>query len=140
MTQVAEKYFGEVYPNYPEKANFTAACNWIWSNAKEEYIFNLEDDWIILKDVPMSHLLEYFNKHTKLMQVNLRAYDYVYTTLPLSPSVIHERYYKAVAGKLDIKINPEVQLRGKNFGIKMPSPSLNIPSKGKIITYPKEII
>lgn len=138
VTQVAEKYFGEVFPNYPEEANYTAAYNWIWSNATSRCIFNLEDDWALLKDVSVPKLLKHFENYSELMEVALRAYDYTYRTCPTSPSIMHKRYYKAVAGKLNIKFNPESQLRGENFGIKMPAPSLKISHKGKLLVYPEK--
>ena len=140
VIEVAEKYFGEVYPNYPEKPNFTAAYNWVWSSAQTEYIFNLEDDWLLLKSVSVPKLLEYFKQHPKLMEVALRAYRYSYNVCPLSPCILHERYYKAVAGNLNEKSNPESQLRGKKFGIKMPAKEFKISEKGKLVVYPGKII
>lgn len=138
VTKISEKYFSVVIPNYPDKPNYTAAYNWIWSNADSEFIFNLEDDWELLREISIKELLEYFKKYPSLMEVALRAYSYKYRACPTSPSIMHRRYYKAVAGKLDEKINPEVQLRGKNFGIEMPSPRFKISWKGKIIAYPEQ--
>jgi len=129
-----------VYPNYPEESNFTAAYNWVWSNAQTKYIFNLEDDWVLLKKVSVPKLLKYFKQHPKLMEVALRAYRYSYNSLPLSPCIIHERYYKVVAGNLNEKSNPESQLRGKKFGIKMPAKEFKISQNGKLVVYPKKII
>lgn len=138
VTKIAQKYFKEVYPNYPENPNYTAAYNWIWSNAKSEFIFNLEDDWELLREVSIPELLEYFKKYPELMEVALRAYSYRYRACPTSPSIMHSRYYKAVAGKLNEKINPEIQLRGKSFGIEMPAPRFKISWKGKVVAYPEQ--
>ncbi len=135
VTKIASQYFKEVNPNYPEKPNFTAACNWLWSNAETKYIFHLEDDWTLLKKVSVPLLLKYFNKQPELMQVILRAYRYTYFKCVLSPGIFHERFYKMVAGKLNEGCNPEIQLRGKKFGIKMPDPESKITSKGKIIVH-----
>jgi len=117
---VARKYFGDVKYNLPKTANFTAAYNWIWSNAETEYIFNLEDDWELIKPVSIQKVLGYFDKNKKLLQVLLRAYRYRYKTCALSPGVLHRRFYSAVGGKLVITSNPEIQLRGERFGIRMP--------------------
>lgn len=138
VTEVARKYFKEVYPNYPKNPNYTTAYNWIWSNATSEFIFNLEDDWELLREVSIPELLKYFDKYPSLMEVALRAYSYKYRACPTSPSIMHKRYYKAVAGKLDEKINPEVQLRGKKFGIDMPAPRFKISWQGKVIAYPEQ--
>jgi len=138
VAKVAKKYFKEVYPNYPEVANYTAAYNWVWSNANTDYIFNLEDDWELVKKVSIKILLNYFKKHKNLLEVALRAYNYNYKACPTSPSIMHKRYYKAVAGKLNEKVNPESQLRGSAFGIALPSPSFNISAKGKLVAYPED--
>lgn len=139
VTKVGLKYFKEVIPNYPKKANYTAAYNWLWSMAESKYIFNLEDDWELRADVNMKELVSYFDNHPKLYIVALRAYKYRYLSCPTSPGIMHERYYKAVAGKLDESINPEAQLRGKRFGISMPSRESKIQAKGKVIVYPPGI-
>lgn len=139
VTNVGLKYFGEVIPNYPKVPNYTAAYNWVWSMAESKYIFNLEDDWELTTDVNVKKLVSYFDTHPNLYIIPFRAYKYKYLTCSTSPGIMHERYYKAVGGKLNEKINPEVQLRGKKFGIAMPSPERKIPAKGKIIVYPPEI-
>lgn len=135
VIKVAEGYFGEVHANCPNKANFTAACNWLWSNADAEYIFHLEDDWCLIKEISIKSLLRPFKGNPKLLEVALRAYPYVYKVCPLSPNVMHERYYKAIAGKLDESLNPEIQLRGKKFGIDMPDKT---SYKGKVYVYPED--
>ncbi len=138
VTKTAKKYFKEVHPNYPEKANFTAACNWLWSNAETEFIFHLEDDWLLLQDVSVPELLKYFDQRRKLMEVALRAYKYEYKICPLSPCIMHERYYKAIAGNLNESVNPEIQLRGRIWGIEIPSPEFKVSHKGKLIIYPEK--
>lgn len=138
VVSVAKKYFKEVHHNYPKKANFTAACNWIWANATTKYIFHLEDDWELVKRVSVPRLLDYFEKNEELLQVVLRAYKYRYKTCALSPSIIHRKMYSAVGGKLDTKINPEAQLRGKRFGIEMPTRRGTL-NKRKLIVYPEAI-
>lgn len=139
VTKVGLKYFKEVISNYPKKPNYTAAYNWIWSMAESKYIFNLEDDWELTTDVNVEELVSYFDTYPNLYIVPLRAYKYRYLTCPTSPGIMHERYYKAVAGNLNEGLNPEVQLRGNKFGLSMPSKERKISPKGKVIVYPSEI-
>ena len=134
---VARKYFKEVHYNLPKVANFTAAVNWIWSNAKTEYIFHLEDDWELVRPVSVPLVLEYFEKNEHLLQVILRAYRYRYRTCALSPSIIHKKMYSAIGGNLNTQVNPEAQLRGKKFGIEMPT--RNTGSKKAIFVFPGKI-
>ncbi len=136
VIEVAKKYFKEVHYNLPKVANFTAAVNWTWSGARTEYIFHLEDDWELIKPVSVPKLLNYF-ENNQLIQVILRAYRYRYKTCALSPSIIHRKMYSAVGGKLNIKVNPEAQLRGNRFGVKMPSKG-TIGHKKLIVTFPEK--
>lgn len=137
--QVAEKYFGEVISNYPKVPNYTAAYNWVWSNAESKYIFNLEDDWELSVDVDIPKLLENFDRHPNLYIVALRAYKYRYLTCPTSPGIMHERYYRKLGGNLNNNLNPEAQLRGKRFGLEMPTREGKISPKGKVVVYPTHV-
>jgi hypothetical protein len=125
--------------NCPDSPNYTAAYNWLWSSAETECIFNLEDDWELIEDVNIPSLLKYFKKHPNLYVVPLRAYKYRYMSCPTSPGIMHERYYKKIGGNLNVGINPETQLRGRRFGLEMPSRNSKISSKGKVLVYPKQI-
>ena len=138
VVKVANKYFGEVIHNYPEKANFSAACNWVWSHADTTCIFHLEDDWVLKEPVNVRELLTFFEQHIKLQVVQLRAYRFTYNKIALSPCIMHKKLYQAMGGNLVENINPEVQMRGEKFGIIMPYPTKKLTHKGKIITYPKD--
>lgn len=137
VLQVARKYFGNVDYNFPDKANYTAACNWVWTRANTDIIFNLEDDFIITEDVDCVELIKLFSDK-RLYEVPLRLYGYVYDKIPTSPSFMHKRFYKKVAGNLDESLNPEVQLRGNNWGLEMPTGGGT--NNGRVWCYPKHII
>ena len=138
VVEVAKKYFGKVVPNMPSTPNFTAAYNWIWNNATSDYIFNLEDDWELNQDVNINDMMKFFSDSPSLYQVVLRAYKYKYESCPLSPSILHKRFYKSIAGKLDESLNPEIQLRGSAFGLEMPNKTFSV--KGKLSIYSKSVI
>jgi hypothetical protein len=137
VIDVCKHYFGEVAYKFPNEGNFTRAYNWIWRRASTEYIFNLEDDWVLTKKISINDMLNHFSLNSKLLQVALRAYPYTYDKCPLSPSLIHERYYKTVAGKLNVSMNPEVQLRGNRFGVDLPCGVEKITYKDKLVVHPK---
>jgi len=138
VIDVAEKYFGTVVANCPKKGNYTTAYNWVWGRAETEFIFNLEDDWAMTEEVHIDKLLAYFDGSETMYEVALRAYEYPYRTCPTSPSVMHERYYKKIAGNLDPTFNPECQLRGRKWGLKMPSKDPKVTHKGRVIAYPEK--
>ncbi len=138
VVKVCSEFFGEVIHRMPDKPNYTAAYNWLWRSAKTNIIFNLEDDWELLEQIPVYRLIEFFDFYPNLFEVALRAYPYKYDKCPTSPSFMHRRFYGAVGGKLNENINPETQLRGKNFGIEMPG--LEVPNNDKLVAYPKDRI
>ena len=138
VIKIGRRYFGDVIYNLPPVANFTAACNWVWSNAETEYIFHVEDDWELTTPISVPKILRHFENNETLLQVILRAYRYRYETCSLSPSVMHKRFYSKLAGNLNTKLNPEIQLRGERFGLKMPRRGRpGISTKGLIVVYPR---
>ena len=51
---------------------------------------------------------------------------------------MHRRFYSALAGNLNTDLNPEIQMRGERFGIKMPRRGkAGISTNGLIIVQPK---
>ena len=105
---VAEEFFGDVQARTPAEPNFSGAINWLWSEANTPYIFHLEDDWILIEPIKIKPLI--VNMKDRL-QIILRAYGYRYDKMVLSPSIIKRELYSAIGGKLDVKLNPEIQLR-----------------------------
>jgi hypothetical protein len=140
ITSICKCYFGHHIMRWPGKPNFTDAVNFVWLMASDDVIFHLEDDWILKEVVDISVLMLSFHFNHELYQIVLRAYPYEYTKLVLSPSILHKRFYKAVAGKLDTKRNPETQLRGRHFGIEMPTPEHHISTSGKLVMSGDRVI
>ena len=138
---VARKYFGNVKVNLPTKANYTAAYNWVWSNAKTELILNLEDDWELNREIDINEVIKPFKECETLYEVVLRAYTYHYPCTCTSPAILHKRYYGAIGGKLDPKRNPETQTHSRrDLGIFIPNKK-NCPGdeiKKYVQVYPEK--
>jgi hypothetical protein len=67
MKNVISRYFGNNYIiNTPIEANLARAVKWSISHTESKYIFNLEDDWILLKKVYFSHMIELMEKNNNL--------------------------------------------------------------------------
>lgn len=111
VIRVAKKYFGEVVYNIPEKANFTSAINYLWSKADADYIFHIEDDWLLIEKIELLKITKQLSENENLLQCILRAYGYKYEKMALSPSVIKKCLYNKIGGRLNINLNPEIQLR-----------------------------
>lgn len=110
---VAKKFFKNVVFNVPRTPNFCASVNWLWSHAKDKFMFHLEDDWQFLSDFELCQVLEMFNKYPSLYEVRLRrrTKEYALCMYGLSPGVFLDTFYKKVGGRLDETKNPERQLR-----------------------------
>lgn len=107
--QVAQKYFGKVVSNCPASPSFPAAVKWCWSQATADWIFHLEDDWLLKKPVEIKTLLAL---RTHKYQVPLRAYrNNLYHRIVLSPSLLSDVVYKKAAQLLPLDKNPEHALR-----------------------------
>jgi hypothetical protein len=112
--RVARRFFGKVIYNMPSVPNFSAAINWLWSQATTPYIFHLEDDWVLKRPINIGSMLKAMEQKD-VEHVALRAYKHKYHKMCLSPSLISQKLYGHVAGKLRTDINPELQLRSKEI-------------------------
>jgi len=144
--KTAKKYFGKVVSNLPVyynesfkfyHGNYTAAYDWLWSNAKSEYIINIEDDWELVRDCHIDELIKPFLFNPNLYECVLRAYAYRYPCTCTSPAILHERYYKAIGGKFNCTRNPETQTHSRqDFGIFIPNKDNCKEPEKYISTYP----
>ena len=114
VLEVARKYFGNVVYRTPDKPNFTSAVNYCWDSVCTPYIFHIEDDWLLITEIDMNEIGALLSNDT-ILEVVLRAYQYKYHKLVLSPSIWKYELYKVFAGQLKTDINPEVQLRDERF-------------------------
>lgn len=114
--EVAATCFKKVVARTPKEANYASAYKWLWGEAKSDIIFNLEDDWELLKPVNVSHMLRKFDICQSLYQVVFRAYTYVYPTCCTSPSFLHRRWYYPISQGMNTKENPESQIHKNNNG------------------------
>lgn len=130
VVKVAKRFFGDVYVRIPTEPNFSSAINWCWESANTPYIFHLEDDWVLNKEININKIIKLFDSNA--LEIVLRAYDYKYIKLVLSPAIWKYELYKAFAGKLDININPEIQLRNERFK--------EFFNENNIITFGKRLI
>lgn len=117
VVQIANKYFGSVIYRVPETANFTKAVQWCWSQVKGPHVFHLEDDWALLRKIPMVDIIEKMKhgyKKKKLVQVFLRAYKGISRNkVCLSPGLLDGDFVRSASEIFDTSLNPEIQLRGK---------------------------
>lgn len=104
---IASTFFGNVVANRSEWSSFPRSLAWCLSQPKTEYVFNLEDDWVFIKDIP-EDCLEPLLKGAN--QLFFRAYKIDTPRFVLSPSIIRRSF---ISPHLNIPHdrNPELYLR-----------------------------
>jgi hypothetical protein len=114
VKEIAESYFGNVICNFSNTANFANAVIWCFSKVDTKYFFNLEDDWILLKDVNIKDVLNKFNENTlqcilnKNKKVTLKR---EFGEPAFVPSVFSTEIMKKYLNLLDTSRNPEAQFK-----------------------------
>jgi hypothetical protein len=129
VVAVAQKYFGRVTPNFPAQGNFPAALHWAWTNVVGDWIFHLEDDWILTEKVDIRHLIEMLERSPKAIGVKLNAYVFGFNLdrICLSPGLIRGDWARQAAQHLRPIKCPEKQLRS-SIPKSLVRPMLNYPS------------
>lgn len=139
VVEVAQKYFGKVTHNFPQTPNFPNALKWVWSNTTTEYVFNLEDDWKLLRQVDLTYLIGMLNQNPHAMGVSLNAYLFGVNSfrIRLSPGLFRGDWVRESAICLQSNSCPERQLRSRipNHLIRpmLNFPEYKNPKLGKII-------
>lgn len=137
IVKIAEKYFDDIIFNYSEKPSFPKAVKWVWENANSNYIFHIEDDWKIIREIDVDHMIDVLNKYPKLSSLRLNKFDtpnrkiisvfsgvweyikedkfYItydwYKQFGLNPILIKRDFIKEALPRMVDNINPEKQFR-----------------------------
>jgi hypothetical protein len=105
--------------------HFTKAVKWCFSKIKSKYVFHLEDDWELIKPLEMQDLIDILDSKRTLKEVSLRktstklpmyypeegAYFIDTNKITYNPGLHRGAFLKRVGKALDIKRNPEAQVR-----------------------------
>lgn len=74
VVDVARKFFSDVLWHISEKPNFGNAQRWTWSHTNAEYVFNLEDDWEMLRPVDFADMLTIMEENPTLAHLRLSSF------------------------------------------------------------------
>jgi hypothetical protein len=134
VLRIAKKYFKNVIYNFPDKPSFTKSVIWLWSHTTSDYVFHLEDDWVILQSVDINDMINLMNKYSKLCAMRLSKgtmgaggkilksfpCSYVdsidkkkfqlFPRISLNPSLFRGEFVRGSAKIMTPDINPESQL------------------------------
>jgi len=136
VVRTAEKYFDDVIFNIPKTPSFPKAVKWVWANSDAPYIFHIEDDWIINRNIDVNHMISILKKNEKLSSLRLYknktpnrkkittfACHWVYNEdgfylskdwkkqFGLNPILIKREFINQALPRMRDNINPEKQFR-----------------------------
>ena len=74
VVDVCQEFFEEVTSNCPDEASFPKAFKWVWSQVSADWVFHLEDDWELTREVSFSVLGDLLLKHRDLAMLHLPAF------------------------------------------------------------------
>ena len=111
VLQVCNKYFERVIFNIPNKPSFPKAVMWVWKQATSNYVFHLEDDWIIHRPVEMKNLTKILSKNPHLACIRLYKHDIPNKPNPRlfnSPYRFNKKgnFFEAADSKKQFGLNP----------------------------------
>lgn len=121
VVELCKKYFPVVVSRAPEKASFSDAVKWAWSQVESEYFLHLEDDWCLKKRVDLNIVLEIFSINDLAgIRFNLtknrgrcsKQYGFIESDgLSLNPTIFRTSFIKSLLLNFDINKDPEKQFR-----------------------------
>lgn len=129
VLSVARRYFNDVVFNIPDSANFASAVIWCWSNVKNDYVFHLEDDWELLRNIDINDMIKVIDRYDSICSLRLsqgrikgKFLDnnilgkgdnlgfLLFDRISLNPTLIKKKFINEVIGEMVDYLNPESQL------------------------------
>jgi len=110
VVKTAKKNFSDVIYNIPDKPSFPNAVRWVWEQTTAPYIFHIEDDWKINKQIDIDDMINILKSHKKLS--SLRLYKYktpaqnTFFTFACKWNYHKEGFYLASDWKKQFGLNP----------------------------------
>jgi len=121
ILDITSIFFNDIIYNFPKEPNFPKAVIWCWKQVKSDYVFHLEDDWYLIKDINLNSMINILDRNlnmaslklsqTKQKEKNNQIEDFIYhEKLSLNPTLFNGKFIKNIVQLLNNKINPEKQL------------------------------
>lgn len=140
MIEVASGFFGHIYVNFPSKPSFPEAFKWCWGKSDAPWVFHLEDDWKLLREVNILEMMHIMDCEPELASLRLPFFNATETNMknwnihfpwngdyfecPTDrrkgagfaghPSLLRGKFVQRCAPLLDTMRNPEKQFHGGN--------------------------
>ena len=134
---IARKFFDDIHIIAPERPSFATAFNKLWSMAETDFVFYLEEDWVLTRPIDFGHMVDIMRRNSRLAHLRLNKFTATegyaetyhfqfpwsgefYECLPIDkpsiawcghPSINSLRFVKEVISKINPKANPEKQIK-----------------------------
>lgn len=106
----AQKYFPRVVWNIAEDGNFPRAVQWTWAQTTSGYVFNLQDDWALDKDIDVAGMIETLEKSSNdVVQLKLDIQNN--GMIVLAPALLKGSFVRWFAPQITHNMTPEEQMK-----------------------------
>lgn len=130
-----KRYFGDVIYNLPSVPSFPLAVKWTWEQSNTDFVFHLEDDWLLTTKLNIDDMISILNKDKSIACLRLpkkgifggdhitylggiydRGRGNYYITksnsqFGLNPVLIRKEFVKEAVPIMSPYLNPEKQFR-----------------------------
>lgn len=90
VIKVAQSFFNNVTFNVTESGNFAKAWRWCWNQVDADYVFHLEEDWLLLRPVNINHMIKILNTNKSLATLRMMKFD-----VPTNMKFFRSKYRRA---------------------------------------------
>ena len=108
VVKVAKKHFNDVIYNVPDEPSFPKAWIWCWKQVEADYVFHLEEDWLLLRDVDIDHMIGILQENKKIAALRMAKMDINSLHFFSSKYVQRDGYLLALNRKKSFGGNPQL--------------------------------
>ena len=112
VKDLVTKYFNEKFCEFitPEEPNFTQAVISTWERVKSPFFFNLEDDWIMNKNIPLEDMYIIMEHNPRIASLTFPKAEWKRWYFSQNPSMVRAEWARRIIRKLNLKQSVEHQL------------------------------
>jgi len=71
VIKLCQQFFDNVVYNVPKKPLFPRAVIWVWSQVEANWVFHLEDDWLLHKKIDIDEMIDILKKHKSVATLRM---------------------------------------------------------------------
>jgi hypothetical protein len=75
IVNICKEFIPNVIYNVPDKPSFPSAVIWVWSQTRTNFVFHLEDDWLLERHVDIDRLITLLNKYPQMACLRFCKYN-----------------------------------------------------------------